>query len=307
MVSRLHGPDLIPAAAKRLSGIGFPSNIHQAGLSIKIQNTGSQVVMVMAFGIMTSFGRKKETFCRTLIITGTGRRVAESYEGDQGGAPLLHVLGYKASLWNSGNLDAFNLVKEDADVLIPWTTLLEFGFNNLYLSGNGIASSMVSESASEPSARALLEDITGTQFTCGTFRDLNCPGGTPLNLAACVNVDPVSGAVVSTRPLASAPLAQGNGCPQLRSFDVLIPNPSPNFGIAIGEEAYSTSVVPWCVAMNSRRTLGTPYSRAISRPSLTCPVMISRLMAGESFSWREGDPAWFSMKYLDLWIFPMSW
>ena len=25
------------------------------------------------------------------IITGTGKRVAESYNGDQGGAPLLHV------------------------------------------------------------------------------------------------------------------------------------------------------------------------------------------------------------------------
>jgi hypothetical protein len=125
---------------------------------------------------------------------------------------------------------------------------------------------MVSESASEPSARALLEDITGTQFTCGTFRDLNCPGGAPLNLAACINVDPVSGAVVSTRPLASAPLAQGNGCPQLRSFDVLTPNPSPNFGNAVGEEEYSTSVAPAKTAQHasvSIDALGGPDYRAV--------------------------------------------
>ena len=32
-----------------------------------------------------------------LIVTGTGERVAEAYEGDQAGAPLLHVEYIEAS------------------------------------------------------------------------------------------------------------------------------------------------------------------------------------------------------------------
>ena len=31
---------------------------------------------------------------------------------------------------------------------------------------------------------------------------------------------------------------QGNGCPELRSFDVLASNPSPDFGVAIADEIY---------------------------------------------------------------------
>jgi hypothetical protein len=57
-----------------------------------------------------------------------------------------------------------------------------------------------------------------------------------------VNLDPVGGAVVANNPVRGvAHLAQGNGCPQLRSFDVysLLP---PDFGISRGDERYSSGV-----------------------------------------------------------------
>lgn len=173
-------------------------------------------------------------------------RAPDSQQGSLGrplnseyGATLIQLLGYKAIIWSTGNLDAFNLVKEDADILVPWLTLVDFGFNNLYLTGNDIAASMSRESGSEPSARILLEDLLGVIWGCDTFRELDCPPGSPQTLQACVGLDPVSGAVVSTRPLGTAPVAQGNGCPQLRSFDVLAVNPAPSFGTAAGEEEYS--------------------------------------------------------------------
>jgi len=162
------------------------------------------------------------------------------------GATVVQTLGYKNILWDSGNLNAFNLVKEDADVLNPWLTLLSFNNRNLYLSGDGIVFSPFSEAESEPSARRLVEDLAGVTIrsTCatGTYRNANCPtAGAPQDITACVNLDPVAGAVVANNPVRSvAHLAQGNGCPQLRSFDVysLVP---PDFGVSRGDERYSSA------------------------------------------------------------------
>ena len=41
------------------------------------------------------------------------------------GATVQQVLGYKSLLWHTGDLDGVNLMKEDADVLIPWLTLTD--------------------------------------------------------------------------------------------------------------------------------------------------------------------------------------
>lgn len=160
------------------------------------------------------------------------------------GATVVQTLGYKTILWNSGNLDAFNLTKEDGDVLIPWLTLIDFDYNNLYLNGDGVVKSAINEAASEPSARRLVEDLAGVLFNCNTYRDLDCPAGKAEDTAPCVNLDPVAGALVAEAGGFSrsvAELGQGNGCPQQRSFDVLSANPSPDFGAAVGDEYYSTA------------------------------------------------------------------
>jgi hypothetical protein len=143
------------------------------------------------------------------------------------GATIVQALGYKAIIWNSAALNAFNLVKEDADVLIPWLSLTEpgLGFNNLYLNGDGIAESMTLEAASEPSALRLLNEFCGVRFNCATLRDPSCPSSSGIqSLAACPPLDPVTGSLVAGSlggGRAVNHLAQGNGCPQLRSFDVL--------------------------------------------------------------------------------------
>ena len=163
------------------------------------------------------------------------------------GATVVQTLGYKNILWDSGNLNAFTLTKEDADVLLPWLTLTGLGEHNLYLSGDGIVFSPISEGASEPSARRLIQDIAGitinTNCSNGTFRNANCPtAGASLDLTPCVNLDPVAGSLVSDRPPRSVGhLGQGNGCPQLRSFDVLSLG-TPEAGAVIGDEDYSSPV-----------------------------------------------------------------
>ena len=158
------------------------------------------------------------------------------------GATVLQALGYKCIIWNSGNLGAFNLTKEDADVLTPWLTLTDFDYNTLYLSGDGLVSSAFTEPA-EASARDLLEDLAGVTFSCSTYRDIDCPVSKPVDDTACVDLDPVSGAKVAGslgRGVADHQ-GQGNGCPDRRSFDVLGVNPSPEFGVATPDEIYNTA------------------------------------------------------------------
>ena len=187
------------------------------------------------------------------------------------GATVLQALGYRVILWNSGDLDAFNLTKEDADVLKPWLTLLQFDNRNLYLSGDGVVFSPISEAESEPSARRLVEDLAGVTIlsTCGTgtYRNANCPtAGAPQDITACVNLDPVAGAVVANNPVRGvAHLAQGNGCPQLRSFDVLALTP-PDFGVSKGDERYSSVVknANYASISQDAATSGTLHYRIVA-------------------------------------------
>jgi hypothetical protein len=155
------------------------------------------------------------------------------------GANIIQVFAYTDILWNSGDLNAFNLVKEDGDVLLPWLTLVDFGDNDLYLSGDGIVTSPILEGASEPSARALLQDVAGLNLRCQTYRSANCPSGSPADNSACVDLDPVAGAPVAVEAARGAiHVAQGNGCPQLRSFDVISLG-TPDRGVVRGDEQYA--------------------------------------------------------------------
>ena len=233
-------------------------------------------------------GRGAQPFIETglLSILGTGSANAEGVNWDRYdveapssqqacvgrplntayGATVIQMLGYKAMVWNSGNLGAFNLVKEDADQLIPYLTLNDNAFkgNNLYLSGDGIAQSMTIEAASNPSSLVLLEDILGVERECNTFRSANC-GGVDSDDSACLALDPVTG-VVAPNPGRSFPHdAQGNGCPQQRSFDVLNAG-SPLFSAtATGDEQYIGAVktAQWASVATDASALNQPAYRSV--------------------------------------------
>lgn len=163
------------------------------------------------------------------------------------GAGYFQILMYKNILWDSGDLNAFNLTKEDADVLSPSLTLLPYDNRNVYFSGDGLVFSAIDEGESGPSSRHLFEGLIGvtiqTNCSSGSYSSGNCPSsGSPVDMTACVNLDPVAGAVVASHPVRSiAHLAQGNGCPEQRSFDVLSLL-TPDFGISRGDERYSSLV-----------------------------------------------------------------
>jgi len=197
------------------------------------------------------------------------------------GATLVQTFAYRTILWDSGNLNAFTLVKEDGDVLLPWLTLNGLGQHNLYLSGDGIVFSPLSEAETEPSARKLIQDIAGvsilTNCSTGTYRNANCPApGAPQDLTPCVNLDPVGGSLVANHPARTVGhQGEGNGCPELRSFDVLSLL-TPAAGTVTGDERYSSAIksanyasavtnvpgrykiVADGVAVSERRDAGTP-------------------------------------------------
>jgi len=158
--------------------------------------------------------------------------------GTEYGASLQQTFAYRTIIWNSGNLSAFNLTEEDADVLIPWLhyTGGAAGQHRLYLSGDGIARSMTLEAASEPSALNLLNDWLGVSWTCDSVRDASCPG-TPAvaEMASCIDVDPTLGGHFTGS--SGTAVLEGNYCPQRRSFDVLYPF-SGAHGDPRGNETY---------------------------------------------------------------------
>jgi hypothetical protein len=183
------------------------------------------------------------------------------------GATLVQVFAYRTILWDSGSSNAFNLIKEDADVLLPWLTLNGLGQHNLYLSGDGIVFSAISEGESEPSAKHLVESVAGvglrTSCASGNYSIANCPtSGAPKDLTPCVNLDPVSGALVANHPArALSHLGEGNGCPELRSFDVLsLLNPG-----AVGDERYASPVK------------SAPYASATANPSEPFKIVVDGL------------------------------
>jgi len=191
------------------------------------------------------------------------------------GATIVQTLGYKAIVWNTAALNASNLVKEDADVLIPWLSLTEpgLGFNNLYLNGDGIAESMTLEASSEPSSLRLLNEFCGVKFNCATLRDPSCPSTSGVqDTSACVPIDPVVGAVVAGSlggGRAVQHYGQGNGCPQLRSFDVLDLY-AGGLGSPAGDEEYNAPIkgVIQYASISNEATGGPDYKTVVDGVSL---------------------------------------
>ncbi len=152
------------------------------------------------------------------------------------GATLLQAMGYRTVIWNSGNLQGSQLVKEDAEVLIPW--LYGDGSRNLYLSGDGLAQGMATDTGEGTGPASLLDRYCGVGFTCGTVRDPACGTGGIADSTACLSLDPATGArVAGSLGRAAGHLAQGNGCREFRSFDLLAPSGAAA-GSAEGDERY---------------------------------------------------------------------
>jgi hypothetical protein len=155
-------------------------------------------------------------------------------------ASLVQTFAYKAIVWSSGNLSAFNLVEEDANVLQPWMILVDAGIgdNRFYGSGDGLARSMSLEFIAEPTALAMLNDQCGVVWVCDSVRDPSCPGSPALqDLAACMDIDPAAGADFTGNDGPNTVSIEGNGCPQRRSFDLLTPT-----GSGKGNEDYDSAV-----------------------------------------------------------------
>jgi hypothetical protein len=156
-------------------------------------------------------------------------------------ATLVQTFAYKSIVWNSGNLSAFNLVEEDANVLIPWLILVDdvqgLGDNRFYGSGDGLARSMTLEAIAEPAALSMLEDWCGTTWICDSVRDPSCPGSPALqDLVDCMEIDPAGGSFTGNDG-PNTVVIEGNGCPQRRSFDLL----GTTSG-GVGNENYDSTV-----------------------------------------------------------------
>ena len=226
-------------------------NSYNCTLYVDHFNRGAQTAIEAALGSVVGFGSNNventkwdryDVNAAASQQASLGRPLSSDY-----GVTLTQLITYANVLWDSGDLNAFNLTKEDADIINPCLTNLNFDNRNYYFSGNGIVYSAIHEGASEPSARRLFEDLAGvtlqTNCSSGSFASGNCPSaGSPVDMSVCVNLDPVAGAVVANNPVRSVShLAQGNGCPEQRSFDVLTLL-TPDFGVSRGDERYSSVV-----------------------------------------------------------------
>lgn len=156
----------------------------------------------------------------------------------QYGASAVQAFAYNTILWDSGKGADFNLMDEDASVLIPWLTLGGLPTQNLYLSGDNLASSITTAAANDPSAYNLLTHWLGVSSTCSTVRDADCPAGSSVDDVACAGLVPAAGSMVGNDGLV---VLQGSGCPDRRAYDVL--------GLAVGsagtpqgDESYSMPI-----------------------------------------------------------------
>ena len=212
-------------------------NTHNCVLYVDHFEAGAQPLIESALGTILGTGSanvedtKWDRYDVNAPATGQASLGRPLY-GDYGASIVQLLLSYEAIVWDSGDLKAFSLSPEDADVLNPWLTLVGSencyvcGINNLYLSGNGIVQNALANPGSFPSLRHLMEDIAGvkmnTSCSGGIYRNANCPeAGAPRDETPCVSIVPAPGAPVSGESRTVNHMGQGNGCPELRSFQVL--------------------------------------------------------------------------------------
>lgn len=178
----------------------------------------------------------------------------------QYGASAMQLFAYKQVVWHSGNLASFNLVDEDANILSAWLTIAEVGGNRFWGSGDGLVRAMSGEG--EPTTQNFLTSLCGVRFTCDTIRISGCPAGSVLDSTFCLPLSGVAGAdFMTTTPT----WVRGNGCPNLRSFDLL--NANPAVATAKGQLTYVKSgspvAAPNVMSVTNHNTTGVDYMTVI--------------------------------------------
>jgi hypothetical protein len=132
------------------------------------------------------------------------------------GCSPVQVFAYKQIVQSAATLGAFQLSDENANVIGPWLTIQEIGGNRFWVTGDDVATGTAT--SAEFSGINLMNSTMGVLRTCNTVREANCPTGSALDSTFCIVLNPVGGADFTTATPANA---RGNGCPNLRSFDVL--------------------------------------------------------------------------------------
>jgi flagellar hook capping protein FlgD len=175
----------------------------------------------------------------------SGQASLGRYQGADYGASGYQLLAtYRVILWDTGDLEGFNLREEDGFVLNAWLT--QSGVNELYLSGNSIVHDVIANASTAPSADYLIEGLAGvtlkTACASGSFSAAGCPAaGSPPDLTPCVNLVRNPGALVAGLDRPVGHVAQGNGCPERRSFDVFDVL-RPDYGLNRADEVYASGV-----------------------------------------------------------------
>ena len=136
------------------------------------------------------------------------------------GATGRQLSAYRVVAWHSASEASFNLSGYDADLLGGWIQELGNPGRRFWASGDGFVKGIASEGV--PSAQAFLSTLCGVQFTCDTIRLATCPTGSVFDSTYCLPLGPAAAAAFASAMPVSA---RGNGCPDVRSFDLLGANP----------------------------------------------------------------------------------
>ena len=146
--------------------------------------------------------------------------------------------------------------------------------------------------------RTFLRDICGVTRTCDTVRLAGCPAATGADASLCLPLGNVAGAHFTTPGPGSV---RGNGCPGLRSFDLL----SPRVGVATarGQLNYLKASAPvgFASVTNARsdsgfnfRTVVDGFSTAYLRadtgvPATACSLTLQVAQRAQAvFDWFRG-------------------
>jgi len=184
----------------------FDQTLEEAGL------TGS-----LGTGSNNAEGTRYDRFDNRTPSSGQlsfGRPIQTRY-----GASIIQTFAYKNIAWHAADLSSIQLTDEDATIVGPWLALRGIGNNRFWGSGDGLATSM--NASGEPSTVNFMLTTLGVIRRCNTIRDVNCPNPSALDSTFCLPTSAVAGSRFASPTL---PSARGNGCPDLRSFDLLSAN-----------------------------------------------------------------------------------
>jgi len=160
-----------------------------------------------------------------------GRPSGTSY-----GCSASQLDGYRAVAWHSATLSTSQLTNEDAAILAPWLTLPTTPGRRFWGSGEGLMQSMQTTGGA---ARAFMNNQLGVLSNCTGIRLAGCPTGTPIDTTYCL---PTAGVVGSYFASSIIPRLRGNGCPDLKAYDLLALNGS--VATARGQLDYMKSGAP---------------------------------------------------------------